>query len=118
MVCRRSFTSQKITTKLYHKLTTKIRRLTTYTHNIVLYIHSKNVSTQKNKKAGPARKMMWVLFFFILLVKKLHCGQTPFPIDPFSYALMWGSVEINFPIFLGDVKNLIAKQITHLPWFS
>ena len=37
----------------------------------------------KNKKAGPARKMVWFLFFFILLVKKHGPRQTRALLFPF-----------------------------------
>ena len=34
----------------------------------------------KNKKAGPARKMMWVFILFILLVKKLLLWTDAIPL--------------------------------------
>ena len=61
----------------------------------------------KNKKAGPARKMMWVFILFILLVKNLLLRTDAIPYSPiFIYKRLY--------VLCGDNSHYVS-YVLHIP---
>ena len=78
------------------------------------------------KKAGLARKMMWVFILFILLVKKLHSGQTPFLTAQFcnrrayfiKFWLMYWWYFIQFTKTVASFPVWFATPLSNALYFS